>query len=276
MEDRIRLSYFYGKEADQFSFYKIPKLLFTEEYFKKISVEAKVLYGLMLDRMSLSMKNQWMDDEGRAYIYYSLEDIMEALGCSNKKAISIMKELDTDAGIGLIEKKRQGQGKPTMIYLKQFMVQDVQKCRNYTSFSYVAGWSEGKKTPELKASLDKIRQTALEFIYQIDQKIEVLMADKGQVQESAKTSSPFTQELMEKITEGAKNLGFIPVVPEAQEKNANPELKVVVDKALKDLDKKRTLSKVKESVKSKLKSNTEKAEQAPKKSRTSKVKEKRA
>ena len=61
MEDRIRLSYFYGKEADQFSFYKIPKLLFTEEYFKKISVEAKVLYGLMLDRMSLSMKNQWMD-----------------------------------------------------------------------------------------------------------------------------------------------------------------------------------------------------------------------
>lgn len=144
------------------------------------------------------------------------------------------------------------------------------------SFSYVAGWSEGKETPELKASLDKIRQTASEFIYQIDQKMEVLMADKGQVQKSAKTSSPFTQELMDKITEGAKKLGFIPVVPEAQEKTANPELKVVVDKALKDLDKKRALSKVKESVKSKLKSNTEKAEQAPKKSRTSKAKEERA
>lgn len=144
------------------------------------------------------------------------------------------------------------------------------------SFSYVAGWSEGKETPALKASLDKIRQTASEFIYQIDQKMEVLMADKGQVQKSAKTSSPFTQELMDKITEGAKKLGFIPVVPEAQEKTANPELKVVVDKALKDLDKKRALSKVKESVKSKLKSNTEKAEQAPKKSRTSKAKEERA
>ena len=149
MEDRIRLSYFYGKEADQFSFYKIPKLLFTEEYFKKISVESKVLYGLMLDRMSLSMKNQWMDDEGRAYIYYSLEDIMEALGCSNKKAISIMKELDTDAGIGLIEKKRQGQGKPTMIYLKQFMVQDVQKCRNYIS-EQKTGVSEVKNLHVLK------------------------------------------------------------------------------------------------------------------------------
>ena len=84
------------------------------------------------------------------------------------------------------------------------------------------------------------------------------------------------QELMDKITEGAKDLGFIPVAPETQEKTANPELKVVVDKALKDLDKKRTLSKVKESVKSKLKANTEKAEQAPKKSRTSKAKEERA
>lgn len=144
------------------------------------------------------------------------------------------------------------------------------------SFSYVAGWSEGKETPELKASLDKIRQTASEFIYQIDQKMEVLMADKDQVKESAKTSSPFAQELMDKITEGAKDLGFIPVVSETQEKTANPELKVVVDKALKDLDKKRTLSKVKESVKSKLKANTEKAEQAPKKSRTTKAKEERA
>ena len=133
MKDRITLSYFYGREAEQYSFYKIPKLLFTEEYFKKISVEAKVLYGLMLDRMSLSMKNQWLDEEGRAYIYYSLDDIMEALGCSNKKAISIMKELDTDAGIGLIEKKRQGQGKPTMIYLKQFVIQNLQKRKNYTS-----------------------------------------------------------------------------------------------------------------------------------------------
>ena len=133
MEDRIKLSYFYGREADQYSFYKIPKLLFTEEYFKKVSVEAKVLYGLMLDRMSLSMKNQWFDTEGRAYIYYSLEDIMDAMGCSNKKAISIMKELDIESGIGLIEKKRQGQGKPTMIYLKQFMIQDAQKCNNYIS-----------------------------------------------------------------------------------------------------------------------------------------------
>ena len=110
------------------------------------------------------------------------------------------------------------------------------------SFSYVAGWSEGKETPELKASLDKIRQTASEFIYQIDQRMEVLMAEKEQV----------------------------------QEKGANPELQGVVDKMLKDIDKKRTVSKVKESVKSKIKANTEKAEQAPKRNKSAKTKEERA
>ena len=133
MGDTINFDYYYGIEAEQFSFYRVPRLLIKDERFKGLSSDAKLLYGLMLDRMSLSMKNQWLDEEGRAYIYYSLDDIMEALGCSNKKAISIMKELDTDAGIGLIEKKRQGQGKPTMIYLKQFVIQDFQKCKNYTS-----------------------------------------------------------------------------------------------------------------------------------------------
>lgn len=159
MEDKIKLSYFYGREADQYSFYKIPKLLFTDEYFKKISVEAKVLYGLMIDRMSLSVKNEWLDTEGRAYIYYSLDDIMEALGCSNKKAITIMKELDSDAGIGLIEKKRQGQGKPTMIYVKQFMLseaQKVQKCKNYTSREKM-GISEVKNLHILKCKNDMSR-----------------------------------------------------------------------------------------------------------------------
>lgn len=144
------------------------------------------------------------------------------------------------------------------------------------SFSYVAGWSEGKETPELQTSLDKIRQTASEFIYQIDQRMEVLMAEKEQVQETAKTENPFVQELANKITERTKELGFIPVTPEPQEKTANPELQGVVDKMLKDIDKKRTVSKVKESVKSKIKANTEKAEQAPKRNKAAKTKEERA
>ena len=163
MEDRLTLSYFYGKEADQYSFYKIPKLLFTDEHFKKVSVEANVLYGLMLDRMSLSVKNQWLDGEGRAYIYYSLEDIMDALGCSNKKAITIMKELDAEAGIGLIEKKRQGQGKPTMIYVKQFVIRDVQECKNDTSEEKMT-IPEVKKLHVLKCKNDTSRSEEITCI----------------------------------------------------------------------------------------------------------------
>ena len=138
------------------------------------------------------------------------------------------------------------------------------------SFSYVAGWSEGKDTPELKSSLDKIRQTAADFIYQIDQKLEVLQADREQTQESPKVENPFVQELAAKITEAAEDKGFIPVVPDSQEKVPNPDLKVAVDKALENLEKKRTQTKKKTSVKSKIKEKAEKSETTPKKTRTSK------
>ena len=78
MEKKMTFNYFYGTEADQFSFYRIPKALFTDSYFKDLSSDAKILYGLMLDRMSLSIKNQWFDDKNRAYIYFSIEDIITA------------------------------------------------------------------------------------------------------------------------------------------------------------------------------------------------------
>ena len=87
MEKKMTFNYFYGTEADQFSFYRIPKALFTDSYFKDLSSDAKILYGLMLDRMSLSIKNQWFDDKNRAYIYFSIEDIMELLNCGRNKAM---------------------------------------------------------------------------------------------------------------------------------------------------------------------------------------------
>lgn len=138
MSDKITFDYFYGQEADMLSFYKIPKLLFTNEFFKSLSTDAKVLYGLMLDRMALSVKNKWFDGESKAYIYFSVEDTMEMLNCKKNKAIATIKELDSETGIGLIEKKRQGQGKPTIIYVKTFMVEDtemVQKLEKQTSRS---------------------------------------------------------------------------------------------------------------------------------------------
>ena len=123
MEKKMTFNYFYGTEADQFSFYRIPKALFTDSYFKDLSSDAKILYGLMLDRMSLSIKNQWFDEKNRAYIYFSIEDIMELLNCGRNKAIKSMRELDDETGIGLIEKRRQGFGKVNVIYVKTFMLE---------------------------------------------------------------------------------------------------------------------------------------------------------
>ena len=111
--------YFYGAESEQFSFYRIPKVLFTEERFKNISAEAKVLYSFLLDRMSLSAKNGWQDKENRVYIIFTIEDIMEAMGCADQKAGKLLYELESKCR--LIERKRQGLGKPNLIYVKNFV-----------------------------------------------------------------------------------------------------------------------------------------------------------
>ena len=108
----LELDYYYGNEAEQYSFYRIPKVLFTDSRFKAVSVEAKVLYGLLLDRMALSVKNGWMDEYGRVYIIYTISDILETLGCAEQKANKLLGELDSAKGIGLIERKWRGLGKP--------------------------------------------------------------------------------------------------------------------------------------------------------------------
>ena len=131
MGESLQLDYYYGIEAEQFSFYRVPRLLIKDERYRGLSSDAKLLYGLMLDRMSLSMKNGWMDDMNRAYIIYTIDNIMEDLGCSKPTCIKIIKELDSDSGIGLIEKVRRGLGKPDIIYVK--------------NFSTIAEAQEGKK-----------------------------------------------------------------------------------------------------------------------------------
>ena len=118
--DTVRLFPWDGTE--QYSFYRVPKVLFTAECFKSLSCEAKVLYGLMLDRMSLSIKNRWFDEEDRVYIIFTVEEIAELLNCGTQKAVKLMKELDDNQGIGLIEKKRLGLGKPNVIYVKNFIL----------------------------------------------------------------------------------------------------------------------------------------------------------
>ena len=111
--------YFYGSQSDQFSFYRVPKVLFTDQNFKTMSADAKALYGILLDRMNLSAKNGWTDKEGRVYIIFTVEEVMAAMGCANQKATRLLAELEND--IGLIERKRRGMGKPNLIYVKNFI-----------------------------------------------------------------------------------------------------------------------------------------------------------
>lgn len=112
-----RFDYHYGNEAEQYSFYRIPKILIVDDRFKNLSTDAKLLYGLMLDRMSLSVKSGWFDEENRVFIHFALNDIMEQLNCQHGKAIKLLAELDDVKGIGLIRRVKQGQGRPAKIYV---------------------------------------------------------------------------------------------------------------------------------------------------------------
>lgn len=111
--------YFYGAQAEQFSFYRVPKVLFTKEQFKPLSAEAKILYGIMLDKLDLSVKNNWGDDNGRVYIIYTIEQIMADMNCADQKATKLLDELEKKCG--LIERRRQGLGKPNLIFVKNFI-----------------------------------------------------------------------------------------------------------------------------------------------------------
>ena len=117
MSERIVFDYFTGQESEMLAFYRIPKLLFTNAYFKGLDALAKTLYGLMLDRMSLSLKNKWFDELQRAFIYFAQQEAAEMLGCGEDKIRSLFKKLEE---YRLIERQKQGQGKPTKIYLKNF------------------------------------------------------------------------------------------------------------------------------------------------------------
>ena len=122
MAEKNMFDYFYGSQSEQFSFFRLPKIIVRDEKFKKISSDAKILYGIMLDRMSLSRENHWVDDQNRVYIIFTLNEVMKEFECCKRKAVSLMAELDSKSGIGLIEKKKQGLGRPDLIYLKNFIV----------------------------------------------------------------------------------------------------------------------------------------------------------
>ncbi len=127
----MKFNYYYGSQADQFSFIRIPKVMLTEELFSGLSIPAKVLYGVLLDRMTLSRKNAWFDEDNRVFIIYQIGEIQEDLGFSKKKAMDLLAELEK---FGLLEKKRRGHGLPNILYVKSFMTGLVdRKLISYTN-----------------------------------------------------------------------------------------------------------------------------------------------
>ena len=110
-------NYFYGQSGELFSYFRIPKALFQDCRFRQISTDARTLYGILLDRMSLSAKNGWLDEQGRVYIIYTVREVQESLCCAEHKAVKLFRELED---IDLIERKRRGLGKPSLIYVKDF------------------------------------------------------------------------------------------------------------------------------------------------------------
>ena len=130
----MTLDYFYGQAGELFSFFRIPKALFQEQRFQNLSTDAKILYGILLDRMSLSAKNGWRDEQGRVYIIYTVREVQESLCCAEHKAVKLFRELED---IDLVERKRRGLGRPSLIYVKDFSSglpkTQVQNCPNSNS-----------------------------------------------------------------------------------------------------------------------------------------------
>lgn len=112
----MKYPYFRGLEADRYSFYRVPKALIKVDLFEKMSGDAKLLYAVLLDRMNLSLKNGWQDENGNAYIICTIDEIMDSIRCARQKAVKLLDELEHE--YQLVERRRQGLGKPNLLYVK--------------------------------------------------------------------------------------------------------------------------------------------------------------
>lgn len=144
------MSYFTIQDAEQFTFFRIPKVLFTGERYKDMTTDARVLYGILLDRVSLSVKNNWVDEEGRVFIIFAREEVQELLGYKKDKVIKLFKELNN---IDLIEENRQGLNKPNLIYVKKFIEENTDQIQ-------LNQWKSEKPTSRsMKNRLQEVRKT---------------------------------------------------------------------------------------------------------------------
>ena len=201
----IQFKYFYGTESDTYTFYKVPKLLITDDYFKDVSNDAKLLYGMMLERVSLSAKNGWYDEENRVFIRFGIKDAMELLRIGKNKAIKLFAELDDETGVGLIERKAQGQGKSSVIYVKSFMSEvyksNLKEFENETSRSLKFKPLEvSESNPNKNKYKENIRDLESNPIDEDMVRLEQELREQLGV-EALKHDMPYEQELIEEIYE---------------------------------------------------------------------------
>ena len=155
----MTLDYFYGQAGELFSFYRIPKALFQEPRFQSLSTDAKTLYGILLDRMSLSVKNGWLDEQGRVYIICTVREVQESLCCAEHKAVKLFRELEK---FGLIERKRRGLGKPSLVYVKNFSAESSKSIFQNRDFHDSGGFKNASQDPS-KSRCNKTKENDTEM-----------------------------------------------------------------------------------------------------------------
>ena len=155
----MTLDYFYGQAGELFAFYRIPKALFQEPRFQTLSTDAKMLYGILLDRMSLSVKNGWLDGQNRVFIIFTIEDVKRALCCADNKATKLLRELEK---FGLIERKRRGLGKPSLVYVKNFSAESSKSIFQNRDFHDSGGFKNASQDPS-KSRCNKNKENDTEM-----------------------------------------------------------------------------------------------------------------
>ena len=155
----MTIDYFYGQSGELFSFYRIPKLLFQDSRFQPLSTDAKTLYGILLDRMGLSAKNGWLDEQGRVFIIFTIEDVTRALCCADNKATKLLRELEE---FGLIERKRRGLGKPSLVYVKNFSAESSKSIFQNRDFHDSGGFKNASQD-HAKSRCNKTKENYTEM-----------------------------------------------------------------------------------------------------------------
>ena len=191
---KTEFDYYYGAEAEQFSFVRVPKVLFTDkEHFGSLSNDARILYGFLLERMSLSRKNNWIDAHNRVYIIFPIDEIAEIMGVCHEKALNILKELDEQNGIGLVKKKRRGLGLPSILYVKNFIINDSVESSTEKSNNH----SEQQDKPDDPAPTSRSRENRFQEVGKTDFKkseIPTSANRKNRLQEVDNTDSNNTEK----------------------------------------------------------------------------------